>query len=78
MSACAQLEKSKYFYGNILGMNEITRRVFPYKGAWFDIVNGLSLHLIEGKSYETQAASQGNHFAFETKNLFKLEKEWKL
>ncbi len=73
----SNLEKSKDFYGNILGMKEIERPNFPYNGAWYDMGYGLSLHLIEGKNYETQAGSRGNHFAFETENVQELENELK-
>jgi catechol 2,3-dioxygenase-like lactoylglutathione lyase family enzyme len=71
----SDLEKSRHFYGTLLGMEELPRPNFSYKGAWYSMGDGLLLHLIEGKDYETRSGNRGNHFAFTTKDVDALEQE---
>ncbi|VVM07131.1 methylmalonyl-CoA/ethylmalonyl-CoA epimerase [Methylacidimicrobium cyclopophantes] len=40
------LEKSKSFYREILGLQEIPRAPFPFPGAWFALPGGQRVHLI--------------------------------
>lgn len=41
------LDRSKQFYREILGLKEIARPAFPFPGAWFEIGGGVQhLHLI--------------------------------
>ncbi len=40
------LEKSKTFYREILGLREIQRPNFPFGGAWFQVGDRQELHLI--------------------------------
>lgn len=44
--ACLDLEKSKHFYGDILGLQEVTRPAFDFSGAWYELGMGQQLHLI--------------------------------
>ena len=39
------LERSRRFYRDVLGLREIARPAFDFPGAWFDLGNG-QLHLI--------------------------------
>jgi glyoxylase I family protein len=62
------LERSKAFYREILGLQEITRPPFHFPGAWFGLGGGQQLHLIVhphttfrgGKGIDTR----DNHLAF--------------
>jgi catechol 2,3-dioxygenase-like lactoylglutathione lyase family enzyme len=42
----ADLERSRRFYREVLGFQEIPRPPFSFPGAWFAIGNGQQLHLI--------------------------------
>lgn len=40
------LERSKAFYREILGLQEVPRAPFPFPGAWFALPGGQRIHLI--------------------------------
>ena len=40
------LERSKRFYQEVLGLTEIERPAFPFGGAWYELGDGRQLHLI--------------------------------
>jgi catechol 2,3-dioxygenase-like lactoylglutathione lyase family enzyme len=40
------LERSKRFYGGVLGLKEIARPPFPFGGAWYETPDGRQCHLI--------------------------------
>jgi glyoxylase I family protein len=40
------LDRSKRFYREILGLREIERSAFPFPGAWFQVGGNQQLHLI--------------------------------
>ena len=40
------LERSKRFYQEVLGLSEIARPAFPFAGAWYELGDGRQLHLI--------------------------------
>src|SRR5689334_12678438 len=42
----ADLERSRHFYLDVIGLKEIPRPPFNFPGAWFEIRNGQQLHLI--------------------------------
>lgn len=75
------LERSRHFYGDVLGMEEIPRpRSFTFPGAWFRKGNA-EVHLISeaepgrvsqvhpGYRLEEIARGYGAHIAFEVDNL---------
>lgn len=78
----SDLEQSKQFYRDFLGMEEIPRSpTFTFDGAWF-ISNGTEIHMIQevdttaqsgfsdpGKGERTGLAT---HFAFEVNNLMEM------
>jgi glyoxylase I family protein len=43
---CTDLERSRRFYREVLGLCEIERPPFPFPGAWFAVGGGQHLHLI--------------------------------
>ena len=68
----SDLARSKEFYSNLLGLQEIDRPPFPFDGAWYRIGDG-DLHLIVandptfrlGKGINTQDC----HFAIRVKSF---------
>ena len=40
------IERSKRFYGAVLGLKEILRPAFPFDGAWYELADGRQIHLI--------------------------------
>lgn len=44
------IDKSRDFYGRILGLKELPRPEFPMKGIWYQL-NGLQLHLMVSESF---------------------------
>ncbi len=70
----SNLQKSRHFYVQLLGMEEVPRPAFSFNGAWLSMGNGHLLHLIEGKDYETKSSNRGNHFAFSNSDVNSLEK----
>ena len=40
------IERSKRFYGEVLGLREIERPAFPFAGAWYELSDGRQFHLI--------------------------------
>jgi|SRR5699024_7249495 len=69
--ACLDIERSKNFYGDILGLKEITRPAFDFAGAWYELGMGQQLHLIVvGQSDYIRAnkdiPTRDNHIALST------------
>jgi glyoxylase I family protein len=73
------LQKSKYFYGEILGFEEShSRPDFDFPGAWYDIGN-TQLHLIvhnNGKTLRNanEIDSRDGHFAIRVNDINRLIK----
>lgn len=66
------IEKSKYFYGTVLGFPEIERPDFDFPGAWYQ-VGTAQLHLIWNSEAETlrtsnKLDSRDGHFAVRVKS----------
>lgn len=61
------LDRSKQFYRDILGLEEIERPPFNFPGAWFGIGDGQHLHLIVHTAPTLRGDkpidSRDNHFA---------------
>jgi glyoxylase I family protein len=53
------LERSKQFYREILGLKEIARPAFPFPGAWFEIGDAQHLHLIVHDDPTFRAPNKG-------------------
>jgi catechol 2,3-dioxygenase-like lactoylglutathione lyase family enzyme len=41
------LDRSRKFYRDVIGLRELTRPQFPFPGAWFELANGQELHLVK-------------------------------
>lgn len=64
------MEASVRFYGGLLGLQEIPNGGLPDHIRWFQLANGVQLHLIESDNIpETQ---KGVHMAFNTNRLEEL------
>ncbi len=61
------LERSKTFYREVLGLTEVPRAPFPFPGAWFALADGQRIHLIvsPGQTMRTGKGidSRDGHFA---------------
>jgi catechol 2,3-dioxygenase-like lactoylglutathione lyase family enzyme len=53
------LDRSKQFYRDILGLQEIARPPFPFPGAWFQIGDTQHLHLIVHDDATFRAPGKG-------------------
>lgn len=64
---CTDLERSRRFYREVLGLREIARPPFPFPGAWFEVPGGQQLHLIvhDQATFRGQKGidTRDNHFA---------------
>ncbi|KYG29316.1 VOC family protein [Alkalihalobacillus trypoxylicola] len=67
------LEQSKNFYQNIIGLKELERPNFGFPGAWYEI-GSQQLHLIvEGDAYlekSNDLNSKHDHFAIRVESYF--------
>lgn len=65
----SDLERSKAFYINVLGLTEGYRPPFTFPGAWLYVGNQAILHIMTGKSMPKNAAGVIDHMAFTASNL---------
>jgi catechol 2,3-dioxygenase-like lactoylglutathione lyase family enzyme len=70
---CADLERSRRFYQEVLGLTEIPRPALPVAGAWFRVGASQELHLVVGDAQATLRAAKGMdtndiHFALRVTN----------
>ncbi|WP_370644950.1 VOC family protein [Microvirga sp. ACRRW] len=56
---CADLERSRRFYVEVLGLTEISRPSLPVAGAWFQVDNRQELHLVVGDPKATFRSPKG-------------------
>jgi glyoxylase I family protein len=56
---CVDLERSRRFYQEVLGLREISRPDLPVAGAWFRVGGSQELHLVVGDAQATFRASKG-------------------
>ncbi|MBI1374913.1 MAG: glyoxalase [Phycisphaera sp.] len=60
----ADVQRSIDFYGGLLGLTQIHRPQFDFEGAWFDLGEDRSLHLIGGRDKPSNGHNRGTHTAF--------------
>ena len=63
------LERSKTFYINILGLTEGYRPPFAFPGAWLYAGDQAILHIMAGRPLPVNAAGVIDHLAFAASNL---------
>lgn len=65
----SDLERSKAFYINVLGLSEGYRPPFAFPGAWLYAGDRAILHIMAGKPMPPYAAGVIDHMAFTAMNL---------
>lgn len=70
----SDIEKSRYFYAQILDLEEIPAPAFDYPVLWFSLGNNQELHLIGRKPEKDFTPIRSNHFALEVSNIYLAEK----
>jgi catechol 2,3-dioxygenase-like lactoylglutathione lyase family enzyme len=65
---CTDLERSRRFYVEVLGLTEISRPSLPVAGAWFQLGTRQELHIVVGDAHTTFRSTKGTdsndiHFA---------------
>jgi lactoylglutathione lyase len=68
----ADVQKSIYFYGEVLGLEMLPRPTFSFDGAWFRLGQVQELHLIEGRTEKANSHSRGNHFALAVSSIAEI------
>jgi catechol 2,3-dioxygenase-like lactoylglutathione lyase family enzyme len=63
------LEKSRDFYGGVLGLEEGYRPPLGFPGAWFYCSGQAVLHIIAGRALPEQRSGVLDHMAFSASNL---------
>lgn len=75
--AVKDLDRSREFFGNVVGLSEIPRPAFDFRGAWFAI-GDRQLHLIEQKDPGGGAVSgrisRSDHMALEVADVDAVRK----
>lgn len=69
--AVQDVDASRRFFGEVLGLPEIDRPAFDFRGAWFGI-GDRALHLIEQETAGRAAAAKltrADHMALEVKDM---------
>lgn len=74
---CFDLDKSVAFYKNVLELESKPRPSFNFPGHWFNIGNGLELHLISGRNVDknTLPTTRNIHYAFKVENALEFNKK---
>lgn len=65
----SDLERSKVFYINVLGLTDGYRPPFAFPGAWLYAGNQAVLHIMAGRPMPANAAGVIDHMAFTASNL---------
>ncbi len=75
------VELSKQFYREVIGLKEIPRPAFDFEGAWFEIAGEQQLHIIKAGEADLNSYSEkhlwkprGNHFAIRISSSMEVEK----
>lgn len=74
--AVRDLEKSREFFGRVVGLSEIERPAFQFRGAWYAI-GDRQLHLIEQTGAGREVAgriSRSDHMALEVRDVDAVRK----
>lgn len=70
----SDIEKSRTFYAEVLGLEEIPAPAFDYPVVWFNIGNSREIHLIGRKPEVPFTPVRSNHFALEVNDIYLAEK----
>ena len=64
----ADVEQSRRFYAEILGLAEIERPELDFPGAWFGVGETQAIHLI-GKNSEPGSPPRERHYALQVRDI---------
>lgn len=71
------IEATRHFYAELLGMEEVARPDFDFPGSWYQIGN-VQIHVTQANELaglagwgdrQVKSVSRGHHFAFEVDNM---------
>ncbi len=65
---CADLDRSRAFYAEVLGMNDGARPAFPFPGAWLYLGERPVVHLV-GAAKGAENTGSFDHVAFEAEDF---------
>ncbi|MEO0448569.1 MAG: VOC family protein [Verrucomicrobiota bacterium] len=71
----ADVEASRQFYEEGLGLVPKARPAFDFPGAWFDLGGGRELHLLGGMDFSVVSHCRGAHFALQVASLDEVQAE---
>lgn len=71
----ADLDKSRHFYGELLGLKPLPRPAFDFPGAWFALGEDQELHLIGNRdsAQPVHSHNRGNHLALRVGSIVDAE-----
>ena len=65
----ADLDASREFYEELLGLEKIQRPNFDFAGEWYRLGRSQELHLIAGRKDNVNSSTRGNHFALGVRSM---------
>jgi len=69
----SDIQRSRFFYSDILGLTEIDHPAFSYPVIWYDLGGGRQLHLIARVPEKDFQPIKSNHFALEVNNIHEIQ-----
>lgn len=72
---CSDIEKSRRFYSEAIGLTEIERPEFDFAGVWYGMGGDQQLHLIEQKDLAPSKSRINHHFAFRVADVEATRRE---
>ena len=66
---CADLERSRTFYAEALGMTDGERPPFPFPGAWLYLGGRPVVHLVGGAAPGAETTGSFDHVAFDADDI---------
>jgi catechol 2,3-dioxygenase-like lactoylglutathione lyase family enzyme len=63
------LEATRHFYGELLGLQPKARPDFSFDGAWYALGPTQELHIITGREETPVARARSNHFALQVASI---------
>lgn len=71
----SNVQASRRFYSEGLGLTEIQRPDFDFRGVWYGMGRDQKFHLIEQKDLPPAKSRLNHHFAFRVDDVEKTRKE---
>jgi catechol 2,3-dioxygenase-like lactoylglutathione lyase family enzyme len=65
----ADVEKTCWFYREVLKLQPMERPAFTFPGAWFRLGAAQELHIIGNREHPVHSHNRGNHFALRVRDL---------